>query len=300
MPAASTSAVTGSRTPAIEWNEAEAPFHTVGRLTLEAGVAVARRCLQRDAHRRHEEFAARESAARQHQSRAMGRGKGQPRGAARPGAGAGAVAAAARRSPSPLRRGSERRRRAGRPGGPLGAGAVSRRNSAAVGVDRVLHPHRSWRAAGRKERDGRVPDQGWGAGADAPGRQAYYYTPQGASIKDLRYRWFINLELPLSKTRLASPEVMRRYGLLVDEKSAANPDQLPVGFGKAFDPALNEDCSTSPARPVTPGRSTSPRTAVRRRCASTAAPHCTPSPIRASATSARRCCRSLLARPRTR
>ena len=33
------------------------------------------------------------------------------------------------------------------------------------------------------------PDQGWGAGRRcAPARQTYYYTPQGAQLKDLRYR----------------------------------------------------------------------------------------------------------------
>ena len=85
------------------------------------------------------------------------------------------------------------------------------------------------------------PDQGWGAGADAPGRQTYYYTAQGAGLKDLRYKWFVHLEMPLSKRRLADPEFLRRYGFVVDSPSAANPDGLPVGFTKHFDRDLNEE-----------------------------------------------------------
>ncbi len=85
------------------------------------------------------------------------------------------------------------------------------------------------------------PDRGWGSGLDATDRQAFYYTPQGAGLKDLRYKWLVNLELPWGKQRLADPVVMRRYGFLVDEVTARNPDRLPVGFTKHFDPALNEE-----------------------------------------------------------
>lgn len=85
-------------------------------------------------------------------------------------------------------------------------------------------------------------DQGWGAGAGSPDRQTYYYTAQGAGLKDLRYSWFLHLEMPLSTQRLADPALLRRYGFIVDaEPSAMNPDLLPVGFSKHFDRTLNEE-----------------------------------------------------------
>ena len=85
------------------------------------------------------------------------------------------------------------------------------------------------------------PDRGWGAGLDAADRQTFYYTPQGAGLKDLRYSWMVNLEMPWGKQRLADPKVLTRYGFLVDEMTEHNPDRLPVGFTKHFDPALNEE-----------------------------------------------------------
>ena len=85
------------------------------------------------------------------------------------------------------------------------------------------------------------PDQGWGAGVDAANRQTYYYTPQGAGLKNIRYSWFVNLEMPVGKTRFADPSVLRRYGFLVDEETQRNPDQLPVGFTRHFDKNLNEE-----------------------------------------------------------
>ena len=84
-------------------------------------------------------------------------------------------------------------------------------------------------------------DQGWGGGANAADRQTYYYTAQGAGLKDLRYSWFVHLEMPLSTRRLADPEFLRRYGFIVDGPSNKNPDGLPVGFSKHFDRDLNED-----------------------------------------------------------
>ena len=91
-------------------------------------------------------------------------------------------------------------------------------------------------------------DQGWGSGQDSALRQRYYYTaqgtsvPQGASAGAVRYDWFVNLELPLSRERFAAPEHLRRYRFLVDPApSAANPHQLPIGFTRHFDPRLGED-----------------------------------------------------------
>ena len=84
--------------------------------------------------------------------------------------------------------------------------------------------------------------QGWGDGREAPLRQTYYYTPQGTSLKDLRYRWLLALELPWGRRRFADPDHLRAFGFIVDPApSSQNPDRLPVGFTKHFDPALGED-----------------------------------------------------------
>ena len=91
-------------------------------------------------------------------------------------------------------------------------------------------------------------DQGWGHGQNTPLREHYYYTaqgtsmPQGASAGAVRYNWFVNLELPLSRERFAAPDHMRRWRFLVDPApSPANPDQLPIGFTRHFDPGIGED-----------------------------------------------------------
>ncbi len=91
-------------------------------------------------------------------------------------------------------------------------------------------------------------DQGWGETRESEARQTYYYTPQGTSMPQgasqsaVRYDWFINLRLPFSDQRFADPEHMRRYRFLVDSApTAANPDHLPVGFTKHFDPITGDD-----------------------------------------------------------
>jgi mono/diheme cytochrome c family protein len=84
-------------------------------------------------------------------------------------------------------------------------------------------------------------DQGWGPGLEAQARQTYYYTAQGAVLKDVRYSWFRALEMPWSKRKLSDPEIMRRYGFLVDPATPANRDGLPVGFTKHYDQGLNEE-----------------------------------------------------------
>ncbi len=90
-------------------------------------------------------------------------------------------------------------------------------------------------------------DQGWGDGQLGALREQYYYTPQGTSLPQgasagaMRYDWFVHLELPFSKQRFADPAHLRKYRLLVDpEPTPANPDQLPIGFTKHFDPAIGE------------------------------------------------------------
>lgn len=110
-------------------------------------------------------------------------------------------------------------------------------------------------------------DQGWGSGLLGAGRQAYYYTPQGAGLKNVRYSWFVNLEMPWGRERFADPEVMRRFGFIVDPPTPLNPDQLPIGFTRHFDRQLNEEvlditcaaCHTGQLNVTKDGR----RTAVR-------------------------------------
>ncbi|MDQ3070395.1 MAG: di-heme-cytochrome C peroxidase [Acidobacteriota bacterium] len=109
------------------------------------------------------------------------------------------------------------------------------------------------------------PDQGWGEGVSAAGRQTYYYTAQGAGLKDLRYSWFVHLEMPLSHTSLRSQ--LDRFGFLIDGASGKNPDALPVGFSKHFDRELNEElvditcaaCHTGQINVTRDGRTTALR-----------------------------------------
>ena len=87
----------------------------------------------------------------------------------------------------------------------------------------------------------RYLDQGWGAARETPARELYYYTPQGASIRDMRYAWFVHLERPWGRERFAAVAHLRALGFIVDPvASHANPDHLPVGFGKRFDDGLQD------------------------------------------------------------
>jgi len=87
----------------------------------------------------------------------------------------------------------------------------------------------------------RYLDQGWGGTRESPGRELYYYTPQGASIHDLRYSWFVNFERPWGRQRFSDPDNLRGLGFIVEPvATAANPDQLPIGFGKRFDEGLQD------------------------------------------------------------
>ena len=81
----------------------------------------------------------------------------------------------------------------------------------------------------------RYLNEGWSEQA----RQAYYFTPQGTELLGLEYKWFINLELPLSHNLLASAENMRGWGFIVtpgQKSSPFNPGNLPVGFSRHIDP----------------------------------------------------------------
>jgi len=87
-------------------------------------------------------------------------------------------------------------------------------------------------------------NQGWGPGRGAEDRQTFYFTPQGTGnvLKHMRYDWFVNLELPWGKNRFADPLHMLSYGFQLDAApTPRNPDHLPVGFTKHFDPRLGED-----------------------------------------------------------
>lgn len=90
--------------------------------------------------------------------------------------------------------------------------------------------------------DVRYLNQGWGLDRDSPDRQVFYYTPQGTSMHGIRYSWFVNLEQPFSRTRLADPDHMRALNFVVDPApSPANPDLLPVGFARRFDDKLQDN-----------------------------------------------------------
>ncbi len=86
--------------------------------------------------------------------------------------------------------------------------------------------------------------QGWGwtGGQNEPLRQLFYYTPQGAGLKDIRYSWFVNLEVPWGTKKFADPERMSAYGFLVDQSATAlNPNRLPVGFTSHYDSRFGEN-----------------------------------------------------------
>lgn len=94
----------------------------------------------------------------------------------------------------------------------------------------------------------RYLDQGWGTERNSASRQTYYYTPQGTSMPQgattdaVRYAWFVHLRLPFSDQRFADPDHLRRYRFLVDPApTPANPDQLPVGFTRHFDPISGDE-----------------------------------------------------------
>jgi hypothetical protein len=86
---------------------------------------------------------------------------------------------------------------------------------------------------------GTVPTwQGW----TREERQLFYYHPQGSAqvmLAQLRYAWFVNLELAGSRNRFAAPENMSRYGFLTDLRQQPdpefNPGNLPVGMTRYYD-----------------------------------------------------------------
>ena len=85
-------------------------------------------------------------------------------------------------------------------------------------------------------------DQGWGPNFTSPDRQTYYYTPQGTQMHGVRYRWFVQLEVPFHHQRFVDPDHMRAMNFIVDPSpTAANPDLLPVGFAQRYDDRLRDN-----------------------------------------------------------
>ncbi len=83
---------------------------------------------------------------------------------------------------------------------------------------------------------------GWTGGQNAPLRQFFYYTPQGAGLKDIRYSWFVNLEVPWGNKKFADPQRMSAYGFLEDyAPTEFNPGRLPVGFTSHYDSKFGEN-----------------------------------------------------------
>ena len=74
-------------------------------------------------------------------------------------------------------------------------------------------------------------------------RQTYYYTPQGTTVKGLRYDWFSALEMPFGTEKFARLDYLARFGFLTDPKqqpSALNPCNLPVCFTRHQDSESGE------------------------------------------------------------
>ena len=72
-------------------------------------------------------------------------------------------------------------------------------------------------------------EQNW----DDADRQWFYHINQGSSL--LSYELFIRLERHDNGELLSDPLNMMRFGFLPGEKSASNPDALPVGFARDGD-----------------------------------------------------------------
>lgn len=240
----------------VEWNEQEAPFHVIGRLTLEPKSALSA-----------ESCEAMYIDVTEHSAKGA-----EPLGSINRARSAAEVAsrnarfAAAALDPGGI---MHRGLLASAVGWAKAAALVILLGvlaGAALNYAVTFYPYSQLPAADRVD-EVIYPDQGWGAGLEAADRQAYYYTGQGAGLKDIRYSWFVNLEMPFGKTRFANPDYLRRQGFIVDPQTAANPDQLPVGFTRHFDATLNEEllditcaaCHTGQLNVTRNGRTTAVR-----------------------------------------
>jgi hypothetical protein len=86
--------------------------------------------------------------------------------------------------------------------------------------------------------------QGW----TREDRLRFYHHPQGSAqvmLAQMRYSWFVNLEMAVGRARFAAPENMARYGFLTDVGQRPdpkwNPGNLPVGFTKYYDDVVGAE-----------------------------------------------------------
>lgn len=69
-------------------------------------------------------------------------------------------------------------------------------------------------------------EQGW----TKEQREEFYFTPQGSQL--IPYKWFLEREQAGNATAFRDSQNMKRYGILLAERSERNPDGLPIGFVK--------------------------------------------------------------------
>jgi hypothetical protein len=234
----------------VEWDEVEAPFHRVGRLTLLPGSPLpAAECeaayIDVTEHRADESRPlgsinrARWAAERQSRLARQADRFSPPAESGR-GGGAASVPVIGRAVRLTRRAGAVPAGRIVKVG--LWAALIAFLLVSGVSLATVLYIQSGRAMLPAEAADVIVyPDQGWGPGLDAAGRQTYYYTSQGAGLRGVRYSWFVNLEMPWGRARFADPALLRRYGFIVDTQTAHNPHRLPVGFTRHFDRELNED-----------------------------------------------------------
>ena len=223
----------------VEWNEAQAPFHIVGRLTLRPKSALAPeacRAMSIDV-----------TANCTPDSQPIGsvnRGRRAAEVASRKvRLGEATAAEILAQLPAPSR--PSRLRLLGRAAGMAAQCAAACAVLALIAyfIAAAAYPHLAARNLPAPEHADRIVylDQGWGLSDTSPDRQAFYYTPQGTDMHGVRYSWFVNLERPFSHTRFTSPDHMRALNFIVDPKPVtANPDRLPVGFTRHYDADIRD------------------------------------------------------------
>jgi mono/diheme cytochrome c family protein len=236
----------------LEWPEAQAPFHTIARLTLVPNSVLS------DAEARAFSIDVSEnSTAETHPLGSVNRARWFGESASRnarlglPAAKAAVdhTALADIRDGAPLPAPAIQRRKPvgsvtvgslGRYAAVLAFGLILATAAFTIGTMTVVQTHYG-QLPEKKISDVIYRNRGWGDGLNAPLRQTFYYTPQGAGLEDVRYSWFVNLEMPWGTQRIADASIMQRYGFLVDQPTERNPDRLPVGFTRHFDSQLNEE-----------------------------------------------------------
>ena len=220
----------------VDWPEAQAPFYSVGRLTLQP------KSLLPDEECQARFIDVTKFSLPDHRPLgSINRARWVAESASRKARLSGAAAAPAARPSLVQRLGAITLGTVAKSLAVVAAGFALLLGMPCRVPDRADQPRRR-HAARRLDRSRRLCRPGLGRRASKRAeRQTYYYTAQGAVLKDVRYSWFRNLEMPWSTTKLSDPQIMRRYGFLVDGPSPQNPDGLPVGFAKHYDQQLNEE-----------------------------------------------------------